>query len=90
LRDTIWTLPAPGRDKKAFGKDPTQTPVALVERGRLAAAHEGDRVLDPFISAGTSRLPAARNVACNAVLLLPVALGVQGARRLFLKGFVAC
>ncbi|MEW6304537.1 MAG: site-specific DNA-methyltransferase [Verrucomicrobiota bacterium] len=40
----IWTMPAPGNAEKAFGKHPTQKPVALVERCILAATNEGDLV----------------------------------------------
>jgi hypothetical protein len=39
----IWTMPAPGSDEKAFGKHPTQKPVALVERCLLASTSEGER-----------------------------------------------
>jgi site-specific DNA-methyltransferase (adenine-specific) len=51
---TVWTMPAPGKAEKTFGKHPTQKPVALVERCLLAATHEGNLVLDPFMGAGTT------------------------------------
>ena len=57
---TIWTLPAPGRDEKTFGKHPTQKPVALVERCLLAATNAGDLVLDPFMGAGTTAVACVR------------------------------
>src|SRR5205809_1208836 len=39
---SVWTIPAPDRDEKHFGKHPTQKPVALLERILLAASNEGD------------------------------------------------
>jgi site-specific DNA-methyltransferase (adenine-specific) len=57
---TVWRIPAPGKDEKTFGKHPTQKPVALVERCLLAATHEGDLVLDPFMGAGTTAVACAR------------------------------
>ncbi len=56
----IWTLAAPGSDEKVFGKHPTQKPVALVERCLLAATHEGDLVLDPFLGGGTTAIACVR------------------------------
>ena len=58
--DAIWTLPAPGRDEKAFGKHPPQKPVALVERCLLAATNESDMVLDPFVGGGTTAVACIR------------------------------
>jgi site-specific DNA-methyltransferase (adenine-specific) len=52
--DNIWTLSAPGRDEKEFGKHPTQKPLALLERCLLASTNEGDLVLDPFLGGGTT------------------------------------
>jgi site-specific DNA-methyltransferase (adenine-specific) len=57
---TVWTMPAPGKAEKTFGKHPTQKPVALVERCLLAATHEGDRVLDPFLGGGTTAVACVR------------------------------
>ena len=54
----IWTLPAPSNGEKAFGKHPTQKPVALVERCLLASTNEGDLVLDPFLGGGTTAIAA--------------------------------
>ncbi len=59
LRD-LWSIPAPGADEKAFGKHPTQKPVALVERCILASTNEGGLVLDPFLGGGTSAVACAR------------------------------
>jgi site-specific DNA-methyltransferase (adenine-specific) len=57
---SVWTIPAPDRDEKRFGKHPTQKPVALLERILLAASNEGDLVLDPFMGSGTSAVAALR------------------------------
>jgi len=56
----IWTVPAPSADEKAFGKHPTQKPVALLERCILASTNEGDFVLDPFLGGGTTAVACAR------------------------------
>jgi site-specific DNA-methyltransferase (adenine-specific) len=57
---TVWTMTAPGKAEKTFGKHPTQKPVALVERCLLAATYEGGRVLDPFMGAGTTAVACVR------------------------------
>jgi site-specific DNA-methyltransferase (adenine-specific) len=57
---SVWTIPAPDRDEKRFGKHPTQKPVALLERILLAASNEGDLVLDPFMGSGTTAIAALR------------------------------
>lgn len=56
----IWTLTAPGNNEKAFGKHPTQKPVALLERCIVASTKEGDLVLDPFLGGGTTAVAALR------------------------------
>jgi site-specific DNA-methyltransferase (adenine-specific) len=56
----VWTLPAPGKAEKEYGKHPTQKPVALVERCLLAATNAGDMVLDPFMGAGTTAVACIR------------------------------
>ncbi len=53
-------MTAPGGDEKAFGKHPTQKPVALIERCLLASTNEGDLVLDPFLGGGTTAVAALR------------------------------
>lgn len=58
--ESIWTIPAPGREEKTLGKHPTQKPVALVERCLLASTHEGDLVLDPFLGSGTTAIACLR------------------------------
>jgi site-specific DNA-methyltransferase (adenine-specific) len=57
---TVWTMPAPGKAEKQFGKHPTQKPVALIERCLLASTSPGDFVLDPFMGAGTTAVAAFR------------------------------
>ncbi|MDW8343271.1 MAG: site-specific DNA-methyltransferase [Verrucomicrobiae bacterium] len=65
---TVWTIPAPGKAEKIFGKHPTQKPVALVERCLLASTHPGDLVLDPFMGAGTTAVACIRqNRRCVGV-----------------------
>ncbi len=58
---SVWTMTAPGREEKEFGKHPTQKPLALVERCLLAATNEGDMILDPFSGGGSSIIAATRN-----------------------------
>jgi site-specific DNA-methyltransferase (adenine-specific) len=38
---SVWTIPAPERNEKRFGKHPAQKPVGLLERILLAASIEG-------------------------------------------------
>jgi site-specific DNA-methyltransferase (adenine-specific) len=57
---SVWTIPAPDRDEKRFGKHPTQKPTALVQRILLASSNEGDVVLDPFMGSGTTAIAALR------------------------------
>jgi site-specific DNA-methyltransferase (adenine-specific) len=57
---SVWTIPAPDRDEKRFGKHPTQKPVALLERILQASSNPGDLVLDPFLGSGTTAIAALR------------------------------
>jgi len=57
---TVWRMPSPSKEEKAFGKHPTQKPVTLVERCLLASTREGDLVLDPFLGGGTTAVAALR------------------------------
>jgi len=57
---SVWTIAAPDRAEKRFGKHPTQKPVALLERILRAASNEGDLVLDPFMGSGTTAIAALR------------------------------
>ncbi len=49
----VWRIYAAGRDEKAFGKHPTQKPLALISRCLAASTRPGDRVLDPFAGTGS-------------------------------------
>ncbi len=53
---SIWAIPPPRRGEKAFGKHPTQKPIALLNRIVAAATRPGDRVLDPFLGSGTTAM----------------------------------
>jgi site-specific DNA-methyltransferase (adenine-specific) len=55
-----WAVLPPRRDEKAFGKHPTQKPLALLDRIVRAASREGDLVLDPFLGSGTTALACLR------------------------------
>jgi site-specific DNA-methyltransferase (adenine-specific) len=57
---TVWTMQASRNGEKAFGKHPTQKPIALVERCLLASTDSGDLVLDPFMGAGTTGIACIR------------------------------
>lgn len=50
----VWTLCAPTKNEKKFGKHPTQKPEKLLEMILLASTKEGDVVLDPFVGSGTT------------------------------------
>lgn len=56
----VWTMTAPRKDEKLFGKHPTQKPVALVERCLVASTNENDIILDPFMGAGTTAIAALK------------------------------
>ena len=57
----IWTIPTPKKSEKAFGKHPTQKPLALLERIVLASTIVGDLILDPFTGSSTTGVAAIRN-----------------------------
>lgn len=57
MRD-VWSLPAIGRWEKAFGKHPTQKPLALLIRTLLASTRENEWVLDPFAGSCTTGIAA--------------------------------
>lgn len=57
---TVWTMTSPKNGEKAFGKHPTQKPVALAERCVLASTKKDDLVLDPFMGAGTTGIACIR------------------------------
>ncbi len=57
MRD-VWPLPAIGGWEKAFGKHPTQKPLALLIRILLASTRENEWVLDPFAGSCTTGVAA--------------------------------
>jgi len=58
---SVWSIPTPTPDEKAFGKHPTQKPLALLKRIVLASTKENDIILDPFNGGGT------RGIACKLI-----------------------
>jgi site-specific DNA-methyltransferase (adenine-specific) len=57
---SVWTIEAPRREEKVFGKHPTQKSLSLLERIIAASTDENDLVLDPFSGSGTTGIAAAR------------------------------
>jgi site-specific DNA-methyltransferase (adenine-specific) len=57
---TVWNIPAPGNEEKAFGKHPTQKPIKLLERIILASTKERDIIFDPFCGSSTTGLAAIK------------------------------
>lgn len=57
---SVWRMAAASQREKAYGKHPTQKPVALVERCLIASSSPGDIVLDPFAGSGTTAVAASR------------------------------
>ncbi len=55
---TVWTIPAPSRAEKRFGKHPTQKPVDLLVRMIKACTNPGDLVFDPFCGSATTGVAA--------------------------------
>ncbi|MGH8583197.1 MAG: DNA-methyltransferase [Gammaproteobacteria bacterium] len=66
----VWRIYAVGREEKAFGKHPTQKPLALISRCLAASTRPGDRVLDPFAgsaSVGVAALQLGRQfIGCES------------------------
>jgi site-specific DNA-methyltransferase (adenine-specific) len=58
---SVWEISAPRPSEKAFGKHPTQKPLALLERILLASTLPKDLVLDPFVGSGTTCVAAIRH-----------------------------
>lgn len=89
---TVWTIAAPRKDEKSFGKHPTQKPAALLDRILLASTREGDLVFDPFAGSATTGVSAIglgrRFVGCEleptfvdlAAKRLETALAVRNSR----------
>ncbi len=57
---SMWSIRAPGREEKVYGKHPTQKPLKLLDRIVLASTKQGDIVLDPFSGSGTTGLAACK------------------------------
>lgn len=57
---SVWTIEAPRREEKVFGKHPTQKSLALLERIIAASSEENNLVLDPFSGSGTTGVAAMR------------------------------
>lgn len=58
---SVWSIPTPTPSEKAFGKHPTQKPLALLQRIILASTKPNDIILDPFNGSGTT------GVACEHI-----------------------
>jgi len=54
----VWTINAPGKCEKIYGKHPTQKPIELLKMILLASTRKGDLVLDPFCGSGTTGVAA--------------------------------
>ncbi len=57
---TVWRMPAAGRQEKRHGKHPTQKPLALIERCLRASTNPGDLVFDPFAGSFTTGVAAIK------------------------------
>mgnify|MGYP006149763503 CR=1 FL=1 len=57
----VWTLIAPKKQEKEFGKHPTQKPLMLLEYIIQSSTNEGDLVLDPFNGSGTTGVSCILN-----------------------------
>ena len=57
---SVWTISAPKKDEKKFGKHPTQKPIELLERIVLASTKEGDLIFDPFSGSSTTGVAAIK------------------------------
>ena len=58
---SVWRIGVPTKEEKAFGKHPTQKPLALLERILLSSSSAGDIVFDPFAGSGTTGVAAFRH-----------------------------
>ncbi|MBI5189139.1 MAG: site-specific DNA-methyltransferase [Nitrospirae bacterium] len=54
----VWTMGAPSRAEKTFGKHPTQKPVELLYRILQASTKQNDLVLDPFCGSSSTGVAA--------------------------------
>ena len=51
---TVWSITAPKKEEKLYGKHPTQKPIELLKRIILASTKEGDLILDPFCGSSST------------------------------------
>ncbi|MDR1107655.1 MAG: site-specific DNA-methyltransferase [Spirochaetaceae bacterium] len=58
---SVWSIPAPPKKEKAWGKHPTQKPLNLLTRIIAASTVPGNIILDPFNGGGTT------GVACGSI-----------------------
>lgn len=58
---SFWIIPTTPKREKIFGKHPTQKPEKLLYRCIMACTNEGDLILDPFCSSGTTGVVAIKN-----------------------------
>jgi site-specific DNA-methyltransferase (adenine-specific) len=54
----VWDIYPPAREEKAFGKHPTQKPLALLRRIIEASTLPGQLILDPFVGSGSTVIAA--------------------------------
>lgn len=57
---TVWTIPAPSKEEKIYGKHPTQKPERLLERIILASTRRNDFIFDPFFGSCTTGVVALK------------------------------
>jgi DNA modification methylase len=60
-RDPIWDVPNVKSNHPEHTFHPCQFPIELAERCILALSKKGQRVIDPFVGAGTTVIAAAKN-----------------------------
>lgn len=54
----VWTMNAPPKKEKIYGKHPTQKPIELLSRIIQAASNEKDLILDPFCGSSSTGVAA--------------------------------
>ena len=55
---SLWRIPAVPMREKLHGYHPTQKPLRLLRRARVASTAEGELVFDPFCGSGTTGVAA--------------------------------
>lgn len=82
----VWRLTAPGKNERAFGRHPTQKPLALIARCLDACTQPGDVVLDPFAGSGSTGVVALGSGRVFIGADIDPAYGRLAARRLEAAG----